>query len=65
MTSRIWIFSEGTREGHHREANWGWVMKALMLTEDNKKLLKGNDKPRIMHMNQCVCVHVCLCICMH
>lgn len=34
MTSRIWIFNEGTREGHYKEGNRDWVMKGLILTED-------------------------------
>ena len=62
MTSRIWIFNEGTREGHYKEGNRDWVMKGLMLTEDtHTQLLKGNGKPGIMHTNQSVCVCVCAC----
>ena len=66
MTSRIWIFNEGTREGHYKEGNRDWVMKGLMLTEDthththtHTQLLKGNGKPGIMHTNQSVCVCAC------
>lgn len=63
MTIRIWIFNEGTREGHYKEGKRDWVMKGLMLTEDTHthKLLKGNCKPGIMHTNQSVCVCVCTC----
>ena len=59
MNSGIWRFRVGTREGDHRQGTWGWVIKGLHAKRRQEKLLKGNDKPRIMHKNSSVCVCVC------
>ena len=70
MTSRIWIFNEGTREGHYKEGNRDWVMKGLMLTEDTHThthtTLKGEWQAwNYAHKSECLCVRMLTYTCVH
>lgn len=38
--------------------DWAWVIKGLHAKRRQEKLLKGKDKPRIMHQNKCLYMRV-------